>query len=103
MPPRYDTNATLGISPLIDRVNLTETGHVGRSRPEGNQGDAMKILAIEREVPGVVDAQFTPFLEAEAIKVWELHQAGLLRELYFRSDKSRAVLVLECADAEEAR
>jgi hypothetical protein len=31
-----------------------------------------------------------------------LYQAGLIRELYFRQDKSSAVLVLECAGVEEA-
>jgi muconolactone delta-isomerase len=63
----------------------------------------MKILAIETQVPGVADAQCTPFLEDEAARVWELHQRGVVREMYFRGDRSSAVLVLESADAEEAR
>jgi hypothetical protein len=46
--------------------------------------------------------QFQPHLEAEAAKVWELYQAAVFRELYFRQDRSEAVLVLECADVEEA-
>jgi muconolactone delta-isomerase len=62
----------------------------------------MKILAIEREVPGVKDEQSKSHLKDEAARVWELYQAGVLRELYFRHDQSSAVLVLECADAEEA-
>jgi hypothetical protein len=33
----------------------------------------------------------------------ELYRAGVIRELYFRQDRSEAVLVLECADAEEAQ
>jgi hypothetical protein len=63
----------------------------------------MKIVAIEREVPGVKDEQFKPHLKDEAASVWKLYQAGIFRELYFRHDQSSAVLVLECADAEEAR
>lgn len=63
----------------------------------------MKILAIEKEVPGVEDDQFTPYLKDEAAKVWDLYQTDILRELYFRSDQSSAVLVLECAGVEEAR
>lgn len=46
----------------------------------------MKILAIEKEVPSVADEQFEPHLKAEALKAWELYQAGVIRELYFRKD-----------------
>ncbi len=63
----------------------------------------MKILAIEREIPGFSDKDFRPHLKEEAVKVWELYQSGAIRELYFRQDQPSAVLVLECADAEEAR
>jgi muconolactone delta-isomerase len=62
----------------------------------------MKILALEKEIPGVTEAQFRPHLKAEAAQVWELYQAGLIRELYFRQDWPGAVLVLECADVEAA-
>jgi hypothetical protein len=62
----------------------------------------MMILAIEREVPGVTEEEFRPHLRDEAAKVWELYQAGVFRELYFRQDEPSAVLVLECADIEEA-
>ncbi len=62
----------------------------------------MKILAIEQEVPGVTDEEFAPHLKAEAARAWALHQAGVIRELYFRADWSGAVLVLECASVEEA-
>ena len=64
----------------------------------------MKFLAIEHDPPGVPDAAFTPdILKAEAARAWELHQAGIIRELYFRADRQEAVLVLECADAAEAQ
>ena len=62
----------------------------------------MKILAIEREVPGLSGEAFAPHLQAEAARVWELYQAGVIRELYFRQDQHSAVLVLECAHAKEA-
>ena len=63
----------------------------------------MRILAIERPVAGVDQAQFTPELRvAEARRAWELHQAGLIRELYFYAEEPMAVLVLECADVAEA-
>ena len=64
----------------------------------------MKILALEREVPGVPDDRFTPeILEAEARKAWQMQQSGFLRELYFRADKQEAVLIVECDNADEAR
>lgn len=62
----------------------------------------MRILAIEKEVPGVTDEQFQPHLKAEAFRAWELYQAGVIRELYFRADRPDAVLVLECASVEAA-
>ncbi|CAG0936188.1 muconolactone D-isomerase [Thermoflexales bacterium] len=64
----------------------------------------MKILAIEHDPPNVTEDQFTkPLLVEEAQRAWELYQAGIIRELYFRADRYEAVLVLECADVDEAR
>ena len=63
----------------------------------------MKILAMEVEVEGVGREQFSQYLQAEARRVWDLYQSDILRELYFRSDRSEAVLILECADPSEAQ
>jgi hypothetical protein len=63
----------------------------------------MKILALEIEVGNLPDGAFAPHLEAEARRAWELHQAGVIRELYFRSDATAAVLMLECGSVDEAR
>ncbi len=62
----------------------------------------MKILAIEKDVPGVDNEKFKPFHQAEAQRVWELYQAGVIREMYFQAEQSRAVLVLECSNGGEA-
>ena len=62
----------------------------------------MKILAIEKEMSGIKDSDYEPFLEAEARKAWELYQQGLIRELYFTDDHC-AVLVLEARDKAHAR
>jgi len=63
----------------------------------------MKILAIEHELPGAASDRFTPHLKrAEAARVWALQQADVIREAYFRADRSEAVLVLECATVDEA-
>jgi muconolactone delta-isomerase len=63
----------------------------------------MKILALEKDVPGVTEEAFKPYQAEEAARVWELYQAGVLRELYFRQDEPCAVLALECEGAEEAK
>ena len=62
----------------------------------------MKILAIEREVPGMTEEMFHPHLEEEAGRVWELYQAGIFREIYFTQEQSAAVIILECAGIDEA-
>lgn len=63
----------------------------------------MKILAMEKELPGATEEKFRLHSKAEAARAWELYQAGVFRELYFRRDCPCAVLMLECADIEEAR
>jgi hypothetical protein len=63
----------------------------------------MKFLALEKESPGVGPDCFEPLLRAEAARLWELYQSGLVRELYFRGDRTQAVLVLECASLEQAQ
>jgi muconolactone delta-isomerase len=63
----------------------------------------MKILALEKEVAGVAAGAFAPHLADEARRVWELQQAGVVREIHFRADRSDAVLILECADVAAAR
>jgi hypothetical protein len=62
----------------------------------------MKILAIEKELPGASAEKFKPYTKAEALRAWELYQSGIIRELYFRQDRKEAVLVLECRDIKEA-
>jgi muconolactone delta-isomerase len=63
----------------------------------------MKILAVEVAVPGADPGAFTTeLLKAEAHRAWELQQSGVVRELYFRADRTAAVLMLECADVAEA-
>jgi hypothetical protein len=63
----------------------------------------MKILALEVELEGASPERFEPHLKAEARRAWELYQSGVIREIYFRADRSEAVLILECRDIEEGR
>lgn len=63
----------------------------------------MKILAIEKEIPGVDYSKFAPHITAEALRAWELIQANVLREIYREQDAWRHVLVFECATLGEAQ
>ena len=63
----------------------------------------MKMLALEHELPSVTKDGFHKYAKVEARRVWELVQAGVVRETYFRADRSEAVLVLECQSVGEAR
>ncbi|NLI48738.1 MAG: superoxide dismutase [Acidobacteria bacterium] len=58
----------------------------------------MQFLALEREVAGVTDVWYAPYLAAEAARAWELYQQGVIREVYIRADRDEAVLILECSD-----
>ena len=62
----------------------------------------MKFLALEHELPNATVEQFQRYADDEARRVWDLQQAGIIREVYFRADKNEAVLVLECASVIEA-
>jgi hypothetical protein len=62
----------------------------------------MKILAFEHELPGASRVQFQRYAKEEARQGWDLYQAGVIRELYFRADQHTAVLVLESVSTDEA-
>ncbi len=62
----------------------------------------MKILALEKEMPGATAEQFRAHFKAEARRVWELQQGGILREIWFTAADHTAVIILECATVEEA-
>jgi hypothetical protein len=62
----------------------------------------MKLLAYSRTLVEDAAAYTAEILRAEARHVWNLQQAGVVREIYFTQDQE-AVLILECADADAAR
>ena len=63
----------------------------------------MKLLALEKERPGVSGDDYGPHLQAEARAVWELLQAGILREIHFRHDRPQAVIILEADSPQQAQ
>ncbi len=62
----------------------------------------MKFLAIEIEKEGLSSNDFQPHLKDESLKVLELYEKGLIREIYFDQEHC-AVLILECNDISEAK
>ena len=63
----------------------------------------MKVLAMGRDTAPADDPRFAEVRAAEARRVWELYQADVLREIYFRADRPNGVLVLEVPDLAAAR
>jgi len=41
----------------------------------------MKIIALEKEIPGRTSEYFEPFLREEAHHVWQLYNSEIIREI----------------------
>jgi hypothetical protein len=63
----------------------------------------MKILAMDKFLPGITLDQVKPHLQDEAKHAWRLYEQGIFRELYFRGDRPGAVIVMECSNVDEAK
>jgi hypothetical protein len=63
----------------------------------------MKVLALGRDTAPADDPRFVEVRPAEAQRAWELYQADVIREIYFRADRPNGVLVLEVPDLVAAR
>jgi len=63
----------------------------------------MRILAIERELPTPRRPDLPHLLHDEAAGVWDLLKRGLIRDIWFTAGDNRAIIILECSGATEAR
>ena len=63
----------------------------------------MKVLALGLATAPADDPRFAELRPAEARRAWELYQADVLREIYFRADRPNGVLVFEVPDVAAAR
>ena len=84
------------------------TRRAGRNAQPGPQHDGyaaeVQVLALEQSLPGVLEDAFTSaLLRAEAEHLWQLHQSGVVRQMFFRADRHEAVLLLEVAGSEAAK
>ena len=63
----------------------------------------MKIFAISKNQPGATPEQLRPHFVAESKAAWDLYASGAIREIYLRTDRPGAVIVLEADSVEAAR
>jgi hypothetical protein len=63
----------------------------------------VRIRALEQERAHQRDPESPSNLNDEARAVWNLAQAGVVREIYFRDDRPQAVIILEAGSVEEAQ
>lgn len=64
----------------------------------------MKLLAVDRLLEGAELNEMKKHLKDEAHMAWDLHKAGILRELYFKeSQPPGAVFIMECDSIDQAR
>jgi muconolactone delta-isomerase len=67
----------------------------------------MRFLALGSEVdvsfPGLTREDADALGRAEARRSWELYQEGVIREISFRTDVHRSVMLLEAPDETTAR
>jgi hypothetical protein len=63
----------------------------------------VKILALAHPLKEVNPAEIFPIIKAETLRAWELIQANILREVYFREGSRLTVLIMECASVDEAK
>jgi hypothetical protein len=63
----------------------------------------MKILCIDRPLPGATFEKYEPHLQAEVRHTWKSYKEGVVRDIYFRQDRPGVALFLECASVDEAK
>lgn len=63
----------------------------------------MKILAIDKVLPEATPEKLGAIFMDEVKQIVKMHLADVVREVYFRQDRSGIVLMLECPSLDEAR
>ncbi len=63
----------------------------------------MKIFGYVSLCEGASLEKMMPLLKDEVTLMWQKQKEGVLREVYLRTDVPLAVVVLECADVDEAK
>jgi hypothetical protein len=63
----------------------------------------VKILCLDRPLPGATLEKYQPHLQNEVRHVWQAYKNGIVREIYSRQDRPGVAIILECASFDEAK
>ena len=64
----------------------------------------MRILAIERELAEPIHSALHELLRTDAAAIWDMTKRGVIRDIWCTNTTDRrAILMLECANATEAK
>jgi hypothetical protein len=63
----------------------------------------MKILCIDRPLPGATFEKYQPHLQAEVRHTFETYKQGIIRDIYLRQDRPGVAIFLECSSVDEAK
>ena len=63
----------------------------------------MKMLCLDRPLPGATFEKYQPHLQNEVLHVWQAYKNGIVREIYSRQDRPGVAIILECANVDEAK
>ena len=63
----------------------------------------MKILCLDRPLPGATFEKYQPHLLDEVRHTWQAYREGFVREIYFRQDRPGVAIILECPSVDEAK
>ncbi len=63
----------------------------------------MKILCLDRPLPGATFEKYQPHLLDEVRHTWAAYKSGLVREIYFRQDRPGVAIMAEATSVEEAK
>lgn len=63
----------------------------------------MKILCLDRPLPGATFEKYQPHLLDEIRQTWSAYTNGVIREIYFRQDRPGVAIIAEGACVEEVK
>jgi hypothetical protein len=63
----------------------------------------MKILCLDRPLPGATFEKYQPHLLEEVRHTWQAYKQDFVREIYFRQDRPGVAIVVESPSVEEVQ
>jgi hypothetical protein len=63
----------------------------------------MRILCLDRPLPGATFDKYQPHLKDEVRHTWAAYKNGIIRDIYFRQDRPGVAVLVECESVEKAK